>query len=110
MQIFNLDTGSYMRQTSAKALTMGDKEKKDKYLQTCIDCRSYLTPMVYSADGIPGTEAVAEQQRTDLLLSNKLKQEYLELCGFVRAMMSLSIVSYNTLHLHGVGDKEAYIL
>ena len=28
MQIFNLDAGSYLRQTSTKALTTTDKEKK----------------------------------------------------------------------------------
>ena len=66
--------------------------------------------MVYSADGIPGTEAVSAQQHLASLLSNKLKQEYLEMCGFVRARMSLSVVRYNTLLLCGARDKEAYIL
>ena len=46
--------------------------------------------MVYFNDGIPGTEAVAA-----LLLSNKLKREYLEMCGFVRDQMSLAIVRSN---------------
>ena len=66
--------------------------------------------MVYSADGIPGTEAVSAQQHLASLLSNKLKQEYLEMCGFVRARMSLSVVRSNTLLLCGARDKEAYIL
>ena len=43
----------------AKALSTAEKEKKDKYLQTCLECWSYFTPMVYSVDGIPGTEDVA---------------------------------------------------
>ena len=30
MQIFSLDAGSYLRQTSAKALAAAEKEKKDK--------------------------------------------------------------------------------
>ena len=63
--------------------------------------------MVYSADGIHGTEAVAAHRRLAPLLSNKLKREYLEMCGFVRARMSLSIVISNTLLLHGARDKEA---
>ena len=64
--------------------------------------------MVYSADGIPGMEAIAAQQRLSLLLNNKLKREYSEMCGFVRAQMALVIVRSNTLLLHGARDLEAY--
>ena len=31
------------------------------------------------------------------------------MCGFVRDLMSLAIVRYNTLLLRGARDKEAYI-
>ena len=71
--------------------------------------RHYFAPLVDSADGITGTEAVAAQRRIVLLLSNNLKREYLEMCDFVRARMSLVIVIYNSLLLHGTRDKEAYI-
>ena len=65
--------------------------------------------MVYSADGIPGAEALAAQNRLAALLSYKLKQEYSEMCGFVRARMSLEIVRSNNLLLHGPWDKGARI-
>ena len=110
MQIVNLDTGSYVHQKYAKALSTAENEKKDKYLHNFLDCRNHFIPMVYSADIIPGTEALSLQQSTSLLLSNKLYREYLEICGFIRAWVSLSIVSYNTLLLCDVRDKEAYIL
>ena len=87
MQIVNLDAGSYLRQTSAKSLATAKKEKMDKYLQICLDHRRSLTPMVYSVDGITGIEAIVAQRRLASLLSNKLKREYLEMCGFVRAWM-----------------------
>ena len=77
MQIVNLDVGSYLCQTSAKALTTAGKEKKYKYLQPCQGCRRSFTLMVYSADRIPGTEAVLAQQCLASLLSNDLKREYL---------------------------------
>ena len=108
MQIVNLDSGSYLCRTSAKALKMAEKEKKDKYLQPCVERRCYFTPMVYSADVIPGTEAIGAQQRISLLLSIKMKREYLEMCGFVRAWMSLAIVISNNRLLHGARGKEAY--
>ena len=66
--------------------------------------------MVYSADGISGTEAIASHHHLSLVLSNKRKQEYLETCSFVRSRMSLLIVRSNTLLLCGTRDKGAYIL
>ena len=65
--------------------------------------------MVYSADGIPGAEEFATQKRLSALLSYKLKREYSEMCGFVRASMSLAIVRSNSLLLCGPRDKGAHI-
>ena len=109
MQIVNLDVGSYLHQTSTKALATAEREKNDKYVQPCLKCRNYFTRMVYSADGITGTEVVAAQRRLALLLNNNLKWEYLEMCDFVRVQMSLAIVRSNTLLLRGSRDRDAYI-
>ena len=62
--------------------------------------------MVYSADGIPGAEALAAQKRLAVLLSYKLKQEYSEMCGFVRARMSLAIMRSNSLLLYDPRKKR----
>ena len=97
--IVNLDTGSYLRMTPEKALAKAEKEKKDLYLQACLERRRIFTPMIYSADGIPRSEALAAQKRLAALLSYKLKREYSEMCGFVRARMSLAIVRSNSLLL-----------
>ena len=51
--------------------------------------------MVYSADRIPRSEALAAQKRLTALLRYKLKREYFEMCGFVRARISLAIVRSN---------------
>ena len=72
---FNLDAGSYLRMTPEKALVKAEKEKKDLYLQACLESRRTFTPMVYSADRIPGAEALAAQKRLAALLSYKLKRE-----------------------------------
>ena len=61
--------------------------------------------MVYSADRIPIAEALTTQKRLSALLSYKLKQEYSEMCDFVRARMSLAILRSNSLLLHGPIDK-----
>ena len=65
--------------------------------------------MVYSADGIPGAETLAAQKRLATLLSYKLKQEYSEMCAFVRARMSLAIVRSNSLLLWVPHDNGARI-
>ena len=109
IRIVNLSAGSYLRMTPEKALAKADKEKKDLYLQACLDRRSTFTPMVYSADGIPGAEALAAQKRLAALLRYKLKREYSEMCGFVRARMSLAIVRSNSLLLCGPCNKGARI-
>ena len=61
--------------------------------------------MVYSADGIPGVETLFAQKRLAILLSYKLKREYSEMCGILRARMSLAIVISNSLLLHGPCNK-----
>ena len=109
IRIVNLDAGSYLLMTPGKALAKAEKEKKDLYLQDCLERRRTFTPVVYSADGIPGAEALAAQERLAALLSYKLKQEYSEMCGFVWASMSLAIVRSNNLLLHGPCNKGARI-
>ena len=107
--IVNLDAGSYLRMTPEKALAKAEKEKKDLYLQACLERRRTFTPMVYSADRIPREEALAAQKRLAPLLSYKLKREYSKMCGFVWARMSLAIVSSNSLILCGPRNKGMHI-
>ena len=58
--------------------------------------------MVYSAYRIPGAEALAAQKILAALLSYNLKREYYEMCGFVRARMSLVVVISISLLLQGI--------
>ena len=109
IRIVNLDVGSYLRMTPEKALSKAEKENKYLYPQACLERRRTFTPMVYSADGIPGAEALAVQKRLAALLSYKLKWEFSEMGGFVRARMSLAIVRSNSLLLRGPRDKGARI-
>ena len=69
-----------------------------------------FTLMVYSADGITRAEALDAQKRLAALLSYKMKRVYYDICGFVRARISLAIVRSNSLLLCGPRDKGARIL
>ena len=95
--------------TPEKSLAKAEKEKKYLYLQGCLESRKTFTPTVYSAGGIPRAEALAAQNRLAALLSYKLRREYSEMCGFVRARVSLAIVRYNILLLRGPQGKGARI-
>ena len=83
--IVNLDTVSYLCLTLEKDLAKVEKEKKVLYLQDFMKRRRTFTPIVYSADVIPGAEDLAAQQRLAALLSYKLKWEYSDICGFLKA-------------------------
>ena len=65
--------------------------------------------MVYYVERTPGVEALSAQKRLAALLRYKLKQEYSEMCGFVRARMSLAIVRSNSQLLRGPRDKGVRI-
>ena len=95
--------------TPEKALSKAEKEKKDLYLQACLERRRAFTPMVYSADGIPEAEVLAAKKRLAALLSYELKREYSEMCGFVWARMSLAIMRSNSLLLRVPRDKGVRI-
>ena len=49
--IVNLDVVSYLCMTHKKALAKTKKSNNYLYLQDCLDCRCYFTPMVYSGGG-----------------------------------------------------------
>ena len=105
IRIFNLDAGSYLHMIPENALAKSEKEEKEFYLQACLEHRRNFTPMIYSTDRIPRAEDLTAQRALAALLSYKLKQEYSEMCGFVRARMSLAIVRSNILLLRVPQEK-----
>ena len=80
-----------------KDLAKAEKEKKDLYLQACLKHRRTFTHMVYSANVIPGAEALAAQKRLAALLSYELKREYLEMCGLIVNLDAAPTVSVPSL-------------
>ena len=109
IRIVNLDAGSYLCMTPKKAVAKAEKKKKDLYLQACLERRSNFTPILYSAGGIPGAEALAAHNRLAELISYKLNREYSEMCRFVRARISLAIARSNSLLLCGPRYKGTHI-
>ena len=80
---------------------MAEEEKKRKYLQACLEQRRHFAPFVVSADGMLGREAEALLKRLSGKLATKWEQPYSQVCGFVRARLSIAIVRATHLCLRG---------
>ena len=106
IRIVNLDVVSDLCMKTKKALAKAEKDNKNLYLQACLERRRSFTPIVYSADRIPGAESLDSHKRLAALRSFKIKLQYSELYGFVRERMSLAIVRSSSLLLCGPGYKE----
>ncbi|KAL3826410.1 hypothetical protein ACHAXA_008618 [Cyclostephanos tholiformis] len=63
MRITDTDAKSYRKKEFGKVLSQHEKEKKDKYLQTCLEMQKDFTPMVYLVDGIAGCDARNAKKR-----------------------------------------------
>ena len=100
-QIVDLDADSYLCMMPVKALVKAEKENKDRYLHNCMYRKHHLTPLVFSANVIPGKEAWDNTWKMASYLRFKLKREYFEACNFLRTRMSLSVMKSNTLLLWG---------
>ena len=82
-----------------KAPGKADKENKDKYLHTYLKGMRHFSLLFFSSESILGSEAPSATRQMASHLRFNLKQEYLEMFGFLRVRMALEIVWSNTLVL-----------
>ena len=75
----------------AKILEAAEKDKKKKYLKACLDQRRHFTPFVVSTCGVVGKEGKKVLARIAHIISQKSARDYSDVCGFVRARMSIAI-------------------
>ena len=104
IHIFNLYVVSYLLMPHEKELPNPKKEKKQKYIYSCLGSMIHFITLVYYSDRILEAESLDAPQIMVSYLSFKMKQEYSEMCSFVIARMSLEIVR-SALLLRGPGDK-----
>ena len=71
VRITDTDARSYRRKNPQKVIADQEKEKKDKYLNACLERRKDFTPLVYSVDGIAGKEAKGAEKRLSSYLTKK---------------------------------------
>ena len=105
-RVTNTTCPTYQGKKVMQVLAMHEKAKKDKYLEACLERRHHFTPLVYSVQGVPGEETRAAEKRLAGHLAHRWKREYSEMCGYVRARMSLATARANTLLLRGARDSH----
>ena len=106
MKITDTDARSARGRDFIKILASHEKEKKDKYLQPCLQMRKDFTPLVYTVDGIAGCEARNVEKRLASHLGTKWGKGYPEMVHYVRVRMALAVVRANSLLLRGSRDRQ----
>ena len=104
VRITDTDAPSYRDVAPESVLRSQERAKKRKYLEPCLERRRHFTPLVFSVDGLRGTEADAALQRLASLLAGKWGQNYSQTCQFVRSRMSVALVRGTTMCLRGQRD------
>jgi hypothetical protein len=92
VRVTDTDAKSNLNKDPAKILEAHEKEKKRKYLKSCLEQRRHFTPFVVSTDGLIGKEAKTLLKKLSSLLAQKWGKSYSEVCGYVNARMSIAIV------------------
>ena len=105
VRITDTDARSARGRDYTKILAAHEKEKKDKYLWTCLELRKDFTPMVYSVDGIAGREAQNAEKRLATHLASKWNRGYSQMVYYVRVRMAIAVVRANSLLIRGSRDR-----
>ena len=101
VRVTDLDGKSNLTKDPIKVLARQVREKKRKYLTACLEQRRTFTPFVVSVDGLLGREAQFFIKRLAALRAEKWAKSYSEVCGYVRARISLAIARATHLCLRG---------
>jgi len=105
--ITDTDAPSNRNQNPDKILARHEKNKKDKHLEACLARRRHFTPLVFSIDGLQGTEAKAAGRRLAAKLAVKWNRSYSEVCGYVRSRLAIALVRASSRCLRGARDPTA---
>ena len=92
VRVTDVDASSYVSRPVSKVLAGQEKDKKNKYLRSCLDSRCHFTPFVCSVDGVLGVEASAFLKHLSRKLAAKWERRIAEVSGYVKMRMSLAIV------------------
>ena len=106
IRVTDTDAASYRRKDPAKVLGDQEKAKKLKYGEACREAHRHFTPLVFSVDGLEGTEAKAARKRLASRLAAKWGRNYSQVCGFVRSRLAMALARSTSRCLRGTRDTR----
>ena len=77
-----------------------------KYKEACLERRRDFTPLCFTADGMPGREALNAMRQLGTHLAEKWERQRSQMVFYVRTRMSLALVRANSLLLRGSRDRQ----
>ena len=83
-----------------------EKEKKTKYEAKCAERRCDFSPLCFTADGCAGPETEAATKQLAALLAKKWDRTYSDVCGFVKARLSIALVRTASMCIRG--ERKTY--
>ena len=101
VRVTDLDCKSNRNSSPEKVLKKHERQKKSKYLQDCLKQRRSFVPFIVSTDGVLGYEADNLIKRLAQKLAEKWDLPYSQICGLVRARVSIAIARATHLCLRG---------
>jgi formate dehydrogenase maturation protein FdhE len=101
VRITDVDAKSQRSKDPLKVLEAQEREKKKKYLESCLEQRQHFSPFAASTDGLLGKESRTLLKKLSALLAEKWEKPYSEICGYVNARMSIAMVRATHLWLRG---------
>ena len=101
IRITDTDAPSNKTKDPGKILRTQEKEKKNRYGEACKEAHRHFTPLVYSVDGMEGTEAKAARKRLASILAVKWNRNYSQVCGFVHSRLAVALVRATSKCLRG---------
>jgi hypothetical protein len=101
VRVTDTDAKSYRHRDPVKVISTEEEEKKWKYLKSCLEQQCHFTPFVCSTDSLLGREVETFAKQLTAKLATKWQKTYSQVCGYVKARLSIAIVHATHLCLHG---------
>ena len=74
--VVDTDGQSYLRHTPSTVLLNAEVEKRNKYADACAAIHAHFTPLLFSVDGLAGSEANCFLKRVACRLSSRWGGSY----------------------------------
>ena len=101
VHVIDISIKFYLKRDPLKVLDSQEKEKKRKYLDSCLEQCQNFTPFIVSTTGRVYKEAHSFIQCLSAKLAGKWQKTYSTVCGYANARVSLAIIHATHLGLHG---------